>query len=138
MGNGLTEQGVRRQIYDGWSQQELAGFGGQFVVDGVAVPVESTSSPTASLWGDFGQNIGRPRICVLYQNAPQSDRESGEHVLATELVAGRILSIDGDDAGAVRIVFQPTVITTRTAVLSESTNRNVAMNPYIYKLHLTH
>ncbi len=138
MGNGLTEQGVRRQIHDGWSQQDLDGFGGQFVIDGAAVPVESASSPTASLWADFEQNIGRPRICVLYQKASQSDRERGEYVLATELVAGRILSIDGGNTGAVQFVFQPTVMTTRTAVLSESTDRNVVANPYIYKLHLTH
>ncbi len=137
MGNGLTEQGVRRQIFDGWSQDELEGFGGQFVIDGAAVPVESASSPTASLWADFERNIGRPRICVLYQIVPRSDRENAEHVLATELVAGRILSIDGDDTGAVRIVFQPTVITTRTAVLSDATNNSVE-NPYLYKLHLTH
>lgn len=135
IGNELMAYNVRKQIVHGWSPRDLADYGGQFLVDGSIGAVNGSFTLLAELGDDLASIIGQPRICVLYQHAGNSDEEIGK-LSITQLVAGRILVVT-ESSDALQIVFQPSVITTPTAVLAAQ-GEHVAANPYIYKLHLTH
>ncbi|MGD9854443.1 MAG: hypothetical protein AB7U20_05765 [Planctomycetaceae bacterium] len=137
IGNGLSEENVRRQIAEGWTAEDLADLGGQFVMDGSPAPMRGSATMVADMLGGLERTIGQPRICVLYRYDGRSYTSGAEQLIATRLIAGRILSIDGEESGSVQLVFQPTVMTTPTAVLA-SAGASVDANPYIYKLHLTH
>ncbi len=79
---------------------------------------------------------GECRIVMLY------DEIHDGNVRCVEAVAGRILHLSRSENGAFRIVFQPGVLTTRTAILAHETlvplTHESAVNRYIYKLQLTY
>jgi hypothetical protein len=137
IGNDLAEHHVRPQIADGWSHEDLAPVGGQFILDGVPRSIDGSSALLPHLLSAFEAVIGRPRICVLYVEDGPSSASGVNRLKATQLIAGRILAIAGENAGEVRIVWQPTVLTTRTALLANSADRHIE-NPYLWKIHITH
>ena len=137
LGNGLAEHHVRRQIADGWSHEDLASFGGQFILDGVPRSIDGSLALIPDVLSALEAVIGQQRICLLYVEDGPTSFDGVNRLNATQLIAGRILAFDGEDAGDVRIVLQPTVLTTRTALLENSADRHIK-NSYICKIHLTH
>ena len=79
--------------------------------------------------------IGSCRICFVYSG----DASDGS-VECVGLVAGRVLDIQWQ-AGGIEVVFQPGVLTTRTALLLDESAPDDGDprfgNPYIYKLRLS-
>lgn len=134
------------QFQTGWTAEALEDFGGELVFH--AGTHWMTSSATID--GDHAfaleELIGQPRICLLYSELVPSGRDGYGNLRATDLVAGRIMAVRHNSDGQHVLVFQPTVITTRTAVLAERlmnldaltpAERKLLENAYIYKLHLT-
>ena len=136
-GNGLIEKQCRRQILEGWDEDDLTTFGGEFILTGTPVSIEGTDKLLSGLNDDFVKMIGHKRICVLYQDPGQSNGSGIKRLLATQFVAGRILAIEGTGTETTQIVFQPTVMATRTAIIDQSQSDELA-NPYVYNLQLTH
>ena len=85
---------------------------------------------------ELGKLIGECRIVMLYDQIQDGD------VRCVGAVAGRILHLSRSDNGVCRMVFQPGVLTTRTAILTHETlvplTNELAANRYIYKLQLTY
>ncbi len=89
--------------------------------------------------GDFERfllpHVGECRIVFLYEQC-----ESGK-LKCSGVVAGRIMTVKNSDNGGVQMVFQPGVLTTRTAVLVNEGQTTVAApapaNKYVFKLQLT-
>lgn len=137
LGNGLFEEACRRQVLEGLSVDDLANLGGDFVLNGSPLPIDGADNMFPYLLNEFTQMIGHKRICVLYQDDSVSNQSGIGRLQATQLVAGRILAINGDENTRTEIVFQPTVVSTRTAIVDASIPQDLA-NPYIFKLNLTH
>lgn len=80
--------------------------------------------------------IGECRIVLLY------DQLHDGNVRCVGAVAGRILQLTRGENGVCQMVFQPGVLTTRTAILPQETlvplTHELAANRYIYKLQLTY
>lgn len=142
LGTGLQTDGLRSQIETGWTTDDLASF------DGILNFAESSPMLTcdAALAGDVASllrpTIGQPRIVLLYsKHTPEGTKGFGT-VRAVEPAAGRVMDVRTNDDGTTRITFQPTVMTTRTAVLSNEIQsdevRLLSPNKYVYKLQLTH
>lgn len=137
LGTGLFEDECRRQILEGLSEDDLANLGGEFVLAGTPLPIDGLSSMLPDVRKELAQMIGHKRICVLYQDDGVGSQSGISRLRATQLVAGRILAINGDESTRTEIVFQPTVVSTRTAIVEPSIPAELA-NPYIFKLNLTH
>lgn len=79
--------------------------------------------------------IGESRIVLLY------DQKNDGQLICSSVVAGRLMALRVTDEGDLEAVFQPAVLTTRTAVLVNETLVSIAhpasANSYIYKLQLT-
>lgn len=132
IGNGLLDAKINRQFLQGFSQEELEGFGGQ--LDLVAGPISlmGSSNFDGSPINMLKKHIGHTRIVLLFQGEVEDEDEISQ-VDATSLVAVRMLDIS--TTGQLEIVLQPAVVTTRTAIAQQGASRR---NPYIYKLSLTY
>jgi len=98
--------------------------------------------------------IGQCRICFLYDQVTASSQKYDGTAECKNLVAGRIMAVQRTDNQTTRIILQPAVMTTRTAILAQpQADSSAALskrdqkqtadslkpvtNKYIYKLYLT-
>ena len=99
--------------------------------------------------------IGQPRACLLYDQADVSTNSQVAQLRCIGIVAGRVMSATEISENVVEIVLQPTVMTSRSAVVaSEVSGANSPAassatetenkepdgqtgNRYLYKLRLT-
>lgn len=132
IGNGLLDAKINRQFLQGFSQEELEGFGGQLDLTAGPIPVTGSSNFEGSPIKMLSQHIGHTRIVLLFQGTVEEEDEISQ-VDATGLVAVRMMDIS--TTGKLEIVLQPTVVTTRTAIAQPA---SPGRNPYIYKLSLTY
>ncbi len=142
LGTRLSDRGLSLQFAFGVSQLDLAPWGGSLRFDQGAVVLDSSTVLPGASQAALLQNIGQPRICVVYSQSAASLASADAAVTATRLVAGRVMSVAEGPDGEAEIVFQPCVMTTRSALLADTSLPSNAVesltNPYIYKLHLTH
>jgi len=97
------------------------------------------------------QVIGQPRICLLYDRADVGSNSEVAQLNCIGFVAGRVMSATEISENVVEFVLQPTVMTSRSAVVSSEVSgatgltshsltnesHNVTGNRYLYKLRLT-
>lgn len=96
-------------------------------------------SPMNVTGGDFASylqpHLGECRIVFLYEQL------AGGKLKCSGIAAGRMMSVTQAGNGGLKMVFQPGVLTTRTAVLVNDGLTTAAFpataNKYVYKLHLT-
>lgn len=112
LGGGFKPASLAKQFKNGWGTADLARYGGELLLQKESVPIESTAEILQDEAALFEGIIGQQRICVLY--APTISDDS---IVATRLVAVRVMHVETTGDGAYEIVVQPTVISTRTAVL---------------------
>ncbi|REJ73349.1 MAG: hypothetical protein DWQ29_19035 [Planctomycetota bacterium] len=139
VGTGLVASRIAEQCRSGFLEGHLGGFGGQLRFDDGAVPFRCDSQANSSAAHALRAIIGQPRICLLYDSIEPSSSWKQTRVWATRLAAGRILDVSTDEDGGFQIVFQPTCVTTRAAILREDLSEGPIVSPdiYVYKLHLT-
>lgn len=137
-----TRDDISRHIRSGWTDEDLPDG-----VDGLRTDRRHHSFLTlngvgGSLSTELAGVIGQCRVVFLYEEFQPDDRSREGQIRCVEAVAGRILSIRLRDSEACEIIFQPGVLTTRTALLASETlvqgSWDRLANTYIYKLRLTH
>lgn len=131
IGTGLNNTELTRQIQSGLSVDDLQVWGGAIWL-GQGVTLSLTCSPQfdSTQVTAFENLIGQRRVCFLYStiamqqsNGTSSQQSSAGTATCTEIVAIRILAVSQNADGSCSVTIQPTVMTTRTAILSsESTN----------------
>ncbi|HUQ70831.1 MAG TPA: pilus assembly protein TadG-related protein [Planctomycetaceae bacterium] len=136
IGSGFRSDTLARQFADGWTADDLAPWDGE-----LRFPITLRGLP--QLAGDdrnaLEDLIGEQRIAVLYSRAKFPGRGPDCDATCERLVAIRILAVADQPNGACHVTVQPTVLTTRTAVLATAAEavQDIAANPYIYRLQLT-
>ena len=135
LGTRFVEPAVREQISGGVSRNDLELWGGELSPTDAPLRIDSSAPLVAAFLNDLVDQVGAPRLCLLYATSSTTEPTSTEKADVTRLVAVRLLTLEHSDPGPVRIVVQPTVIATRTAVLSR--RDDAGRNPYIYNLSLT-
>ena len=148
IGNAWQNGKLARQFASGWTTDDLASLDGEMRV-APGHPAKFAASPQLKHddRGALDNMIGEPRICLLYSDARQNGSGALLQAVCVRLVAIRVLAVrDGSD-GSCEVVAQPCVFATRTALLDERTPYHTgtadetstdSINPYIYKLQLTH
>lgn len=142
----LRTDPLLQQFEEGWTADALEEFDGELHLDTEGRWMTSLAALDWDHAGGLEQLIGQPRICLLYSDMLPTGDEGYGKLRAVKLVAGRIMAVRCEDEGQHVLIFQPTVLTTRTAVLANARDEAVDLspaeqklleNPYIYKLHLT-
>lgn len=145
LGNGLSPAGINRQIREGLAAEDLKRWEGELRLQ-TGVELKSRARFDQSIASTLKATAGEPRICLLYEprnaaagSAAGSTGDGDGRVLATRFVAARVMSVTAGEEGSQRIVLQPCVLVTPTAVTDDSDGYStVSLNRYIYKIHVTH
>ncbi|MFV0444592.1 MAG: pilus assembly protein TadG-related protein [Planctomycetaceae bacterium] len=140
VGTSLRDSDLTRQVFQGWSHGDLANWGGEFRLDGKTLPVNCRADLSNDVMQSFSQQVGQKRLALLYKRLQPVSGAEGE-LTPTRFVAVRIMSVDAA-SGTPQIIVQPTVVATRTALVTEEalTPDEAAdwANPYLYKISLTY
>lgn len=146
LNSDLRTAKLLEQFQTGWTAEDLEDFGGELLFHPGSHWMTSSATIDGDHAGALEQLIGQPRICLLYTELLPSGSDGYGNLRATDLAAGRIMAVRHNSDGQHVLVFQPTVLTTKTAVLAEGlmdlaalspAERKLLENPYIYKLYLT-
>ncbi len=146
MNNNLRDYNIIQQIKNGWQEEDLKRLGGELRIDRGVIPFKSTTVIPSSIAQALAGMIGQCRIVSLFNNHIPYGKQGQGKVELAGLVAGRVMKVTALSGTETEIIFQPGVLTTRSAILpnnklatSNRQNRqNVKSNRYIYKLYLTH
>lgn len=140
---------LQRQIREGWSRDDLESFNGELIPQQHAQPwtgmrgVDATTLTVA-----LRSVVGQKRVCLLYDQVEDSGRGPTAQLRVSGLIAGRVMSVRELSHDECELIFQPTVLATRSAVLAaeagDSTSalphtdsQRRAENKYLFKLRLT-
>ncbi len=143
LGTKLKEKGLVRQCQDGWSVDDLDSHDGELIPDADPIEVTSTGRINNATLTALRQNLGVPRIVALYDELNRVSGSGYSRIHITGFAAGRVMALHINATDELcEIVFQPAVMTTRTAVIVGENTRFLRgggnPNRYIYKLHLTY
>jgi len=160
-GTGFKTDLVTEQILSGLTRNNLKHFQGELLFDAGPLPVKCSPNIENGEQDAFREMIGQCRICFLYD---QLETQSGSYegtALCTNMVAGRIMSVQRLENQACELIVQPGVLSSRSVVLAipeadanlkqplQKTKQAVNQigqtaglkqdhqNKYIYKLYLT-
>ncbi len=135
LGSDLHDYRLSKQFRNGWSWENLQEFGSELSFEQGALELKSSADFFGMPYEELKKQIGQTRIVMLYLRLDAFDPVEAHKITATRFVAVRLLEVrsTGDE---IELVVQPTVVTTRTAVLGESQSET-PKNPYIYRLALT-
>lgn len=143
LGNELRGSAIARQISKGLFPPDLRRCDGEIVPSQQPVRVGSSAILGTDELAALRRMTGEVRICLLYLDETGTNGQpAGDRVQCIGLVAGRVMQVNRSSGKAPRIIFQPGVLTTRTAIiaggpLDSSRSNGTTTNDYIYKLSLT-
>jgi len=144
LGTELRIGGLMRQIAFGWNTDDLASYGGQLSIHSNAMVSDSSDTFPESIRDRLASMTGQCRICLLYTERERTgggDQSGASDIVVAGVAAGRVMSVRAQPNDTCEIVFQPGVLTTRTAVVfdrgSNSGNDEPARNRYVYNMRLT-
>jgi hypothetical protein len=130
---------IARQSGSGWNAQDFPTGVDILRVDRSPLTVTALDSLGGSIADSLSDVVGQQRIVFLFDTVATG--RGADHVNCVSAVAGRVMSCTPHSREGCEIVFQPTVLTTRTAVLAHETvsqgPSDRFANRYIYKLQLT-
>ncbi len=151
----LTNDDLRYQIAEGWTAHDLEPFDGELMLNHGSLTLTGLRGVDAETVGEsLRRMIGQPRACLLYDQADVSTDSQVAQLRCIGFVAGRVMAATEISENVVEIVLQPTVMTSRSAVVaSEVSGENSSAssptntehkesdghtgNRYLYKLRLT-
>tara|TARA_R110002111_G_scaffold168038_1_gene233891 strand:+ start:196186 stop:197457 length:1272 start_codon:yes stop_codon:yes gene_type:complete len=149
---------IVRQILSGLSRRDLQNYHGELLFDNGPVQIHCSPAIEDDEQDAFQKMIGQCRICLLYDNVEGASQSYNGIADCTNMVAGRIMSVNRIDNQVCEIILQPGVLTSRAVILgnlkppepdnksAQNTNLNTTKttdnsqerkNKYIYKLYLT-
>ncbi len=135
LNSSLRDEPLKRQFLQGWSERDLEEFGSELGFEEGPLTLNATDDFFGMPEKELKQQIGQSRIVLLYRQIPAKDYTSTPAVSVTRLVSIRLLKIT-ELSDELELIVQPTVIATRTAVLSKQRPHG-PKNPYLYRLAIT-
>lgn len=133
----LTQDALRRQICEGWSADDLQSLGGELLFDHGTLSLAGLRGVDSNVLGSALRKVlGQPRVVFLYEREIGDSRSSVASLQIRGMVAGRVMSVREISDSECEIVFQPTVMATRSAVTS-SEETGCEKNKYVANLRLT-
>lgn len=147
LGNELSSQQIAVQCAKGLSANDLERIGGELCPARSPFTMGAKHSVSSDELNALEALRGEARIVLLYSEIGGGMATGGSvaRVRCEQLVAIRLVAVRRNGAGVAKLIVQPAVVATRTAVRTsdESTDDNAALatslpaNKYIYHLSLT-
>lgn len=135
LGTGFFDTALIDQFTDGLNWEHLQEFGSELGFEEGPLSLGAVDDFQGTPIDQLEKKVGQTRIVLLYERGGNTSSYDHDTIQATRLVSIRLLSIQ-QLGNEVEMIVQPTVIATRTAVLSEARNLS-PKNKYIYRLALT-
>jgi hypothetical protein len=151
-----TMKQLLSHVRNGWGEQDMPKHLPELRFDQGPHEFETVSGINGPVPGVLGKLIGECRILFLYEDFLPTGRSGSGRIHVTEAVAGRVLSIGEPGDDSCELIIQPGVMTTRTALLTSTSDRSKSgrrgqggfgktdekaagqlANRYIYKLQIT-
>lgn len=136
-GSESSSERLPRQFEQGLNVVDLERTGGELIPDvrpfNISAKFRLPSRDVKSLSAIGGE----ARLLLLYSERPVPGPNEQAQVRCEGLVAGRIMNIEHQTGQPVRIILQPAVVATRTALASDEQHVVRKPNPYLYHLSLT-
>jgi hypothetical protein len=119
IGTGVDDTEVTRQFTSGLTVKDLENLDGMlWLGQGATLDLTATPDFDGAQLTALENMIGECRICFLYSKSVPQRQPPDVTATCTQIVAIRILAVSGTVNGSCDVTIQPTVMTTRTAVLS--------------------
>ena len=124
LGTGLSDSGITQQFQVGVCVTDLQNLGGQILIgQGATASFNSSYQFSAAQVDALQQMLGQTRICLLYSTATSTttttqSASTGSTAVCTAVVAIRIMAVSSQSDGSCDVTVQPTVMTSRTVMLS--------------------
>jgi len=137
-GSNLSSEQVVDQIQNGLSTVHLDEVGGWLIPDITPVTTRARFRLSATELDALTKLQSQARLVLLYTELSSGQTSDGPRVRCDGLVAGRFLKTTTDPSGQPsRLIFQPSVVATRTALVADEAHPVVNPNPHLYHLSLT-
>ena len=134
-----TVDDLARQVITGWNRDDLPEGHTQLTSDAGQHGFQTVTDIPGAMSDALPKIVGQCRIVMLYDEFESSGGSRGR-VSCVRFAAGRIMSVQYG-GGKCQLVFQPGVMTTRSAILTDESDAEAASeriaNSYVYKLRLT-
>ena len=119
LGAGMNDVDVTRQFHSGLTADDLDSLEGQILL-GQGATLELTATPQfdGTHTKCFQDLIGHCRIAFLYTVTQPLRQQPMVTATCTELIAIRVMAVRSHNDGSCDVTVQPTVMTTRTAILA--------------------
>lgn len=133
-----TQASLSRQIRDGWSADDLEPLGGELLFDQGPLQLAGLRGVDGNLLGRaLREVLGQSRVVLLYDREVGDKRASVASLQISGMVAGRVMSVRELSSCECEVVFQPSVMATRSAVTVEGSLTGCQKNKYVANLRLT-
>jgi len=130
LGTNIADVGVQRQFTSGLTADDLKEFDGElWIGQGLSVEFSATPQFDGNQTTSFQDLIGERRICFLYSTTAPQRQPPMVTATCQTVVAVRIMAVNARSDGSCDVTLQPTVMTTRTALLA-SENQSPSTNPH--------
>lgn len=135
----LTQDGLRRQVCEGWSPDDLQPLGGEVLFDQGSLTLAGLRGVDCNILASaLRKVVGQSRVVFLYDREVGDAKASVASLQISGMVAGRVLSVRELSDCECEIVFQPAVMATRSAVMATgSADSGCEKNKYVANLRLT-
>lgn len=135
----LSEDGLRRQITQGWSADDLEPLGGELLFDRGPLTVAGLRGVDCNvLVQSLRTVLGQNRVVFLYECVEGDPKSHVASLQLTRMVAGRVMSVRGISQCECEIVLQPALLATRSAVVAaDESEFRCEKNKYVANLRLT-
>ncbi len=149
LGGDLTHQDLQRQVRVGWTVADLEPYGGELMLHSGPLSLAGARRIEAAVLAEALRGVvGQSRVCLLYDRVGGDPRSTTASLRIIGFVAGRVMSVREVSNGVCEVVFQPAVMTVRSAVVaaeivgfpSRATpeeSYSASPNKYVYKLRLS-
>lgn len=135
----LTQDGLRRQICEGWSADDLQPLGGELLFDRGPLTLAGLRGVDCNVLANALRKVlGQSRVVFLYDREVGDEKASVASLHVSRMVAGRVMSVRELSDCECEIVFQPSVMATRSAVTAtDGAESGCEKNKYVANLRLT-
>lgn len=131
---------LEEQIQLGWSLQDLERRDGRFLMTRGPELFSAKATMSKPAAEALKTIVGECRAVMLYENFTQTDQNGSGTIQSSGLVAGRVMAVQESGGMNYRLVFQPGVLATHSAVLPSDLGMagvTAQASKYVYQLKLT-
>ncbi len=137
IGTRFDDEKLSRPFRLGWSADDLAEW--EECSQQAACPLMSSAELFNPERDALEELLGEPRICLLFSTTVPTNNKKLLQTTCVELAAVRVMAVWDQPEGYCMLVLQPTVMATRSAVVTSTIAQPATQpaNKYIYNLQLT-